>query len=105
MPAVAAFDVGRADGGVPSSAYRTPVRRARVNAATTGRTPSPVGGSVRRRERLGLSIGGWYRKAMQMLDEESYTRQTAIITFLWLVAMFVGGILLLTFSGVFQNVF
>jgi hypothetical protein len=40
-----------------------------------------------------------------MLDEESYTRQTAIITFLWLVAMFVGGILLLTFSGVFQNVF
>jgi hypothetical protein len=40
-----------------------------------------------------------------MLDEESYTRRTAIITFLWLVAMFIGGLLLLTFSDAFQSVF
>jgi len=42
---------------------------------------------------------------MPMLEEDSYTRQTAIITLLWLVAMFVGGLLLITFSDVFTNVF
>jgi hypothetical protein len=40
-----------------------------------------------------------------MLDEESYVRQVAVITFLWLVAMLVGGLLLLAFSNVFQGVF
>jgi len=42
---------------------------------------------------------------MPVLDGNSYTRQTAIITILWLVAMFVGGVLLITFSDVFTNLF
>jgi hypothetical protein len=42
---------------------------------------------------------------MPALDENSYTRKTAIITILWLVAMFVGGVLLITFSDVFTNLF
>jgi len=42
---------------------------------------------------------------MPLLEDDSYTRQTAIITFLWLVAMFVGGVLLIAFSDVFTSVF
>jgi hypothetical protein len=42
---------------------------------------------------------------MPVLDEDSYVRQTAIITLLWLVAMFVGGILLLTFSDVLTGLY
>jgi len=42
---------------------------------------------------------------MPVLEEDSYVRQTAIITFLWLVAMFVGGVLLIAFSDAFTNVF
>jgi hypothetical protein len=42
---------------------------------------------------------------MQVLDEESYVRRVAVITFLWLVAMLVGGLLLLALSDAFQGVF
>lgn len=42
---------------------------------------------------------------MPVLDEDSYVRQTAVITLLWLVAMLIGGLLLLAFSNVFQSVF
>jgi hypothetical protein len=42
---------------------------------------------------------------MATLDEESYVRQSVIITFLWLLAMLVGGIMLLQFGDVIQNLF
>ena len=38
-------------------------------------------------------------------DEDSDVRRAAIITFLWLVGMFVAGVLLVIFSDAFQGVF
>ncbi|WP_268895824.1 hypothetical protein [Halosimplex salinum] len=42
---------------------------------------------------------------MTTTDEDTYVRQGVIITFLWLLAMLVGGVLLLRFGDVIQSVF
>ena len=42
---------------------------------------------------------------MATLEDESYVRQSVIITVLWLLAMLVGGILLLQFGDVIQSLF
>ena len=42
---------------------------------------------------------------MSTSGEDSDIRRAAIITFLWLVGMFVAGVLLVTFSDAFQGVF
>jgi hypothetical protein len=36
-------------------------------------------------------------------EEDDYVRRSVIITFLWLVAMLVGGLLLLTFGDALMN--
>lgn len=43
--------------------------------------------------------------SQESAQDDSYVRRSVIITFLWLVAMLAGGLLLLTFSDVFQSAF
>jgi len=38
-------------------------------------------------------------------EEDSYVRRATIITFLWLVGMFVAGVLLVVFNDAFLGVF
>lgn len=39
------------------------------------------------------------------VEEDTYVRRSVIITFLWLVAMLAGGLLLLMFGDVLQSAF
>jgi len=42
---------------------------------------------------------------MSASDEDSYLKRSVVITFLWLVAMLVGGLLLINFGDALQRAF
>jgi hypothetical protein len=42
---------------------------------------------------------------MDVLTGERFQRQTAVIIFLWLLAMLVGGLVLIRYGNVLQNAF
>ncbi|MFB6141269.1 MAG: hypothetical protein ABEJ26_12650 [Halosimplex sp.] len=42
---------------------------------------------------------------MATWTEDSFVRRSVLITFLWLLAMLVGGVFLLRFGDVIQNLF